>query len=270
MFFICSFLIQDVIKEYVDGKIFGVKRLKKLTDKEKLEQLTAEFIVVKAQLASMNKDKSEKSADLVIANEEKEKRAAESTALEYELAQSKENERRVAELQKLKDALFVEKQLMAKTLLSIGDAVISTDQNSNIIFLNRVAETLTEWTQAEAFGKPIYDVLKIMNEFTRQKSEDIIRKVIMSKEIHLMVNHTILTTKSGKELLIEDSAAPILDESDQVVGVVVIFRDYSEKWERLKIIEYANLHDGLTDLYSRRFYEEEAIRMDTKKIFRSV
>ena len=258
---------------------WGVKRLKKLTDKEKLEQLTAEFIAVKAQLASMkkekveqltesviaNEEKAKRAAELVIANDEKDKRVAESTVLEHELAQSKENERRAAELQKLKDALFVEKQLMAKTLLSIGDAVISTDQNSNIIFLNRVAETLTEWTQAEAFGKPIYDVLKIMNEFTRQKSEDIIRKVIVTKEIHLMANHTILTTKSGKELLIEDSAAPILDESDQVVGAVVIFRDYSEKWERLKKIEYANLHDGLTDLYSRRFYEEKAIRMDTKK-----
>jgi len=80
-----------------------------------------------------------------------------------------------------------------------------------------------------------------------------------------LANHTILITKDGSEILIEDSAAPILNKNHSIAGVVIVFRDYSEKWERLKKIEYMNFHDDLTGLFNRRFFEEELLRLDTSR-----
>ncbi len=183
---------------------------------------------------------------------------------ELEVA-NEEKEKRAAELLTLKDSLFIEKQILEKTLISIGDAVICTDKNYNVTFINRVAESVTGWTQGEAFGKSIYDIFNIINEFTRKMSEDIVKKVMLRGKIHLLANHTILITKTGKEVVIEDSAAPILDDTNSVVGVVIVFRDYTKKWKRLKTIERLSQHDQLTGLYNRRFYETELKRLDTKR-----
>jgi diguanylate cyclase len=201
--------------------------------------------------------------ELVFQNEEKSKRAEELIATNKELySKSIEREERLLEIASINAKLFFEKQIFEKTLISIGDGVISTDANQNITFMNKISESLTGWTLEDAFGKPIYSIFNIMNEYTRTNDEDIINKVILSKSIHHIANHTILITKEGTEKLIEDSAAPILDIENNVVGVVIVFRDYSEKWERLKQIQYVNLHDDLTGLYNRRFFEVELLRLD--------
>ena len=179
--------------------------------------------------------------------------------------QNEEKDKRAAELVVLKDSLFNEKQLLEKTLISIGDGVISTDKNKNIIFLNNVAQSVTGWTQKEALGKSVYEVFNIMNEFSRKREEDIVKKVMVTGKIHLLANHTILTNKYGVEVLIEDSAAPVLNEKGKTIGVVIVFRDYTEKWERLKKIEHLSFYDEITGLYNRRFYEEELKRLDTKR-----
>jgi diguanylate cyclase (GGDEF)-like protein/putative nucleotidyltransferase with HDIG domain len=80
-----------------------------------------------------------------------------------------------------------------------------------------------------------------------------------------MSNHTVLIRKDKKEILIEDSSAPIIDKDNKIVGVVIIFRDYTEKWERLKQIEYLGYHDELTGLFNRRYYELEVNRLDIKR-----
>ena len=86
-----------------------------------------------------------------------------------------------------------------------------------------------------------------------------------SGKTHNLAIHTMLVRKDNNELVIEDSAAPIFDENDNIVGVVIVFRDYTEKWERLEKIEYLGFHDELTGLYNRRFYEEEIRRIDTDR-----
>ena len=250
-----------------------------IADKELIYQIgekadrAAELVIADKELVYQTGEKADRAAELLIANKElvfqnkeKEKRAAELLIANIQLVrENQEKEKRAAELLILKDALFNEKQLLEKTLISIGDAVICTDNHYKVTFINRVAESITGWIQKEAFGTSVYDIFNIFDEFTRTKGEDIVKKVMESGEIHQLANHTVLLAKSGKEFLIEDSAAPILDEINKVVGVVIVFRDYTEKWERLKKIEFIGLHDELTGIYNRRFFEEEMVRMDTKR-----
>jgi len=219
---------------------------------QQIEELTRKLLALTKELAYQNDEKEKRAAELLIANKE----------LAY---QNDEKEKRAAELLLLKDSLFNEKQLLEKTLISMGDGVISTDINRNILFLNDVAQSVSGWTQKEALGKPIYEVFNIINEFSRKRDEDIVKKVMVTGKIHLLANHTVLTTKDGRETLIEDSVAPILNEEKKIVGTVIIFRDYTEKWNRLKKIEYLSYHDELTGLYNRRFYEEELHRMNNKR-----
>jgi len=238
------------------------------------EKRASELVIANKELVYQNREKEKLASELVIANKElvyqnveKEKRASELVIANKELMiEGKEKEIRISEIVDLKDAqMFIEKQLFEKTLIAIGDGVISTDINKNVLFLNRVAEKLIGWTKEEAVGRPIYTVFNIINEITRLKGVDIIENVIKSKSIRYLSNHSILITRNGEEKLIEDSAAPILDKANKVIGVVVVFRDYTEKASQLNLINYMNLHDDLTGLYNRRFFEEELIRLDVKR-----
>lgn len=115
------------------------------------------------------------------------------------------------------------------TLLSIGDAVISTDSDGYIKFMNPVAESLTGWKLKEAYNKSSSVVFNIVNEETRKKVESPIARVISTGKIAGLANHTILIRKDGKEIPIDDSGAPIKDEKGNIVGVVLVFRDISER-----------------------------------------
>jgi PAS domain S-box-containing protein len=120
------------------------------------------------------------------------------------------------------------------TLQSIGDAVVVADQKGDVVSLNFVAERLTGWTQADAAGRPLREVFRIVNEETRQTVEDPVALVLTHKKTVELANHTILIARSGTEHPIDDSAAPIRDQQGQVVGVVLVFRDVSSRrdWER--------------------------------------
>ncbi|HEY8910975.1 MAG TPA: HD domain-containing phosphohydrolase [Desulfosporosinus sp.] len=168
----------------------------------------------------------------------------------------------ITDRKKLETALEKEKNLLETTLISVGDGVISTDNKGQIVFLNRVAEYLTGWTQEAARGKWIEDVFYIVDEFTGEMSENIVKKALESGKIHELSNHTLLISKDGIERPIEDSAAPIVQDNGEIVGVVLVFRDFSEKKQKLKEIEFISYHDQLTGLYNRRFYEEELKRLD--------
>jgi diguanylate cyclase (GGDEF)-like protein/PAS domain S-box-containing protein len=170
-----------------------------------------------------------------------------------------------AELLKMQDAYYIEKQLLEATLISIGDAVISCDTNSRIIFLNKVAEALTGWNQGQAMGQPVENVFRIANELTMEPSENIIEKVIISGKSAELANHTVLISKDGTEIPVEDSAAPIFQENGEIVGAVLVFRDVTDKRQKLRSIEFLSYHDELTGLYNRRFYEEEIKRIDTSR-----
>jgi diguanylate cyclase (GGDEF)-like protein/PAS domain S-box-containing protein len=266
----------------------GEKKIKDITEElrdanrklslqiQENEERAAELVIANIELSFQNEEKARRAAELLIANkelsfqnDEKAKRADELVIANIELAfQSEEKAKRAAELLILKDELlFHEKQLFEKTLFSIGDGVVSADVNRNISYMNKVAEDLTGWTLIEAQGKQIYTVLNIMDEYTRRNTENIVEKVFATRVILKMADHTVLVAKDKTEKLIEDSTAPIFNKQNELVGIVIVFRDYTEKWERLKKIEYLNFHDDMTGIYNRRFFEEELQRLDTKRNF---
>ncbi|QSX07837.1 PAS domain S-box protein [Alkalibacter rhizosphaerae] len=166
---------------------------------------------------------------------------------------------------KLEENLYKEKEQFRTTLLSVGDAVISTDNHGRIQVMNPIAEELTGWTQQEAQGKRFEEVFHIINEYTREICENPVERVLEIGEIIELANHTILIAKDGKEIPIEDSAAPITDIKGRTTGVVIVFRDFSDKREKIREIEYLSFHDHLTGLYNRRYMEDSIRRLDAQR-----
>lgn len=114
------------------------------------------------------------------------------------------------------------------TLRSIGDAVIVTDEDGFVVFMNPVAETLTGWNEADALGKACNEVFHIVNEETRQLTESPVAKVIRDGVISGLANHTILIGRDGRERSIDDSGSPVRNSKGKLTGVVLIFRDVTE------------------------------------------
>jgi PAS domain S-box-containing protein len=113
------------------------------------------------------------------------------------------------------------------TLRSIGDAVIATDQQGFVTFMNPVAETMTGWPEAEARGRPLDDVFQIFSERTRATVESPVAKVQREGVVVGLANHTLLRSRRGTEYPIDDSGAPIRNDRGELIGVVLVFRDVS-------------------------------------------
>lgn len=127
------------------------------------------------------------------------------------------------------ELLASEKERLAVTLRSIGDGVITTDIEGNIVLMNKVAENLTCWTQEEAIGKPLEEVFHIINEKTREICENPVKKALKTGGIIGLGNNTVLVARDGTERIIADSGAPIRDKNGKIIGVVLVFRDITEK-----------------------------------------
>jgi PAS domain S-box-containing protein len=115
------------------------------------------------------------------------------------------------------------------TLTSIGDAVIATDKQGAVTFLNRVAESLTQTSLAQAKGRNINEVFPICNELTNKPVENPVQKVLSEGRVVGLANHTALKRRDGTQVPIQDSAAPIRGEMDELLGVVLVFRDVSNE-----------------------------------------
>ncbi|MEI6577925.1 MAG: PAS domain S-box protein [Eubacteriales bacterium] len=165
---------------------------------------------------------------------------------------------------KMESDLYNEKETFKTTLLSVGDGVISTDAQGKVVLLNKIAEQYTGWTQEDAYGKPLEEVFNIINEYTRKKCENPVFKVLKTEKIIELANHTALISRTGTERFIEDSAAPIKNEQGIITGVVLVFRDFTEKKQKQEEIEYLGYHDQLTGLYNRRYYEKEVLLLDNE------
>ncbi|RJR50323.1 MAG: PAS domain S-box protein [Desulfobacteraceae bacterium] len=139
--------------------------------------------------------------------------------LEKEVSERKQAEERVRESE----------QRWATTLASIGDAVIAADLEGRVTFLNTVAEGLTGWTLREASGKPVKEIFHIVNEGTREQAENPVAKVLLEGNVVGLANHTVLIRKNGTEVAIDDSGAPIKDASGNLMGVILVFRDITER-----------------------------------------
>ncbi len=136
--------------------------------------------------------------------------------------------------------LKLDRQWYSTTLKSIGDGVIATDKDGRILFLNSVAETITGWAFEESTGLDLEKVFNVMNEETSERVDNPVEKVIATGNVVGLSNHTILINKEGKEIPIDDSGAPIRNEKGEIIGVVLVFRDISERKrsrEKLRRIE---------------------------------
>ncbi|MFC0875329.1 PAS domain S-box protein [Saccharicrinis sp. FJH2] len=122
------------------------------------------------------------------------------------------------------------------TLLSIGDAVICTDEKGMITQMNDVAEKLTGWNINSAKGKNLETVFHIIDEESHQKAESIANKVIKSGTIMGLADHTLLISKDGNEFPVADSGAPIKNKDGKIIGVVIVFRDQTEERRYQKVL----------------------------------
>jgi len=154
------------------------------------------------------------------------------------------------ELKNEKEQLFV-------TLRSIGDGVITTDTSGEIELMNNIAEKLTGWSFEEAKGKQLREVFHIVNEETREEVTNPVERVLREGHIIGLGNHTVLISRDGIEYNIADSAAPIKDPEGKVLGVVIVFRDVTEIYEKEKRIRqnkqfleslFSSVQDGISVL----------------------
>ncbi len=162
----------------------------------------------------------------------------------------------LTERRRMEALLFQEKELAQVTLDSIGDAVITTDAIGHIRYLNPVAESLTGWFEEEAQGQPLANVFKIFHETTRAPVENPIEKALREDRIVELANHTILIARDGREISIDDSAAPIHDREGRIVGAVLVFHDVTHNRELSRQFSWQAKHDSLTGLINRREFEQ--------------
>jgi PAS domain S-box-containing protein len=135
----------------------------------------------------------------------------------------------VTEARRAEEALAEQKEWLETTLESIGDAVIATDPRGNVVFMNPIAEHLTGRRAAEALGLPCDDVFRIANESTRLPAVNPVSRVLAEGAVVGLANHTVLISADGTERPIDDSGAPIRNRDGRIVGVVLVFRDVSER-----------------------------------------
>src|SRR5580693_162139 len=131
--------------------------------------------------------------------------------------------------QQAEDALRNQSEWLRNTLASVGDAVINTDSEGRVTFMNGLAEKLTGWPHAEVVGRPLSEVFNVVNERTRQPVENPALRALREGTVVGLANHTVLIARDGTERPIDDSAAPIRDDSEATVGAVLVFRDVTER-----------------------------------------
>jgi len=125
--------------------------------------------------------------------------------------------------------LHLAERELATTLRSVGDAVIATDVNEIVRFMNPIAAQLTGWTESEARGKPLREVFRIIGEETRAPVASPVQRVLQEGRRVQLANHTVLVARDGSERAIADSGAPVFDDAGKIKGAVLVFRDVSEE-----------------------------------------
>ena len=149
------------------------------------------------------------------------------------------------------EALLSDRDRAEATLNSIGDAVLSTDMQGKITYLNAVAERMTGWGRKDAYGRPLADVFQVINKATREPVRDPLKFAVQQDDTVSLTKNTLLVRRDGLESAIEDSAAPIRDREGRVVGAVIVFRDVGESQNLARKMTLVSQHDVLTELPNR-------------------
>lgn len=172
----------------------------------------------------------------------------------------------VTQLRQLGIELARQHELLQVTLQSIGDAVITTDTNGYVTWLNPVAERMTGWSAQQAIGRQISVVFNIILESTRKPAPDPISRCMECNHVIKQVNNTVLISRIGAEFGIEVTAAPIKSNSNDSLGVVLVFHDVSTQRKLAKEMQYRAMHDVLTGLVNRSEFENRLqIAFDTSR-----
>jgi len=152
-------------------------------------------------------------------------------------------------------ALAESRERAQVTLESIGDAVITTDTQGVIQYLNPVAEAITEWRQEEAVGQALDEVFHVVNEFTDRPAKNPVTECLRLQRIIDVSDGTLLNSRSGREYYIEDSAAPIRNYDGEVIGAVLVFHDVTKARSMSRQLAWQAAHDSLTGLLNRNQFE---------------
>lgn len=171
----------------------------------------------------------------------------------------------ITQFKLLEKKLIKEKEVFRITLHSLGDGVISTDKFGKVDIMNPVAERLTGWTNDQARGSDINNVFSLEDGFTGERVFGLLDKIFETGESFELRENMFLIKKDGSKIPVEDSVSPIFGEKGEVVGAVIVFRDFTEKKKKQDEIAYLSYHDQLTGLYNRRFFEEELKRIDVSR-----
>ena len=151
--------------------------------------------------------------------------------------------------------VFEEKERAQVTLQSIGDGVITTDADGNVDYINPVAQDLTGWDMRSARGIPVTEIMMIVNEHTRATVDNPVVRCLKEGRVITLAENSVLITRNGEEVPIQDSAAPIRDRIGNIIGSVMVFHDVSKESRLFRQISYQAAHDTLTGLVNRREFE---------------
>lgn len=155
----------------------------------------------------------------------------------------------------LTDALHEEKERLRITLMSIGDAVICTDADARVTFMNPVAEQLTGWSQADAVGRPSTDIFSIVNEMTDEPASDPVMASLQHKMPASAPEGSLLVSRNGERFSVHDSSAPVCTANGEIIGAVLIFQDVTIARTLQRELTHAAAHDALTGLPNRAAFE---------------
>ncbi len=148
-------------------------------------------------------------------------------------------------------ALLGDQDMAEVTLNSIGDAVLSTDMEGKVTYLNAVAEQMTGWKRKEALGRPLDNVFRVINRRSRAPAQNPLQLAVEQNQTVGLAANSVLIRRDGVEAPIEDCAAPIRDRGGQVVGAVIVFRDVGEAHALARHMSHLAQHDFLTQLPNR-------------------
>lgn len=153
-------------------------------------------------------------------------------------------------------ALVYAKEVAEVTLQAIGDAVLRTDAGGRVTYMNPVAERLTGWVLTEARGRRFDEVFVIINRQTRRPAPDPVRRSLREGRVVGLANHSVLISRDRREIAVEDSAAPVTNRAGRVIGVVLVFRDVTERQRLESELLHQAHHDALTGLFNRYTFEQ--------------
>src|SRR5437762_2414728 len=169
--------------------------------------------------------------------------------------------RDLTEWRDVQESLFRQKEQAIVALASIADAVITTDVAGAITYLNPTAERLTGWRTTEALGQPVDTVLTLVSDATRQPIENVPARCLREGRPVDLADGVLLVRPDGTDVPIGDSAAPLRDRHGTTIGVVLVFRDVTERRRAARKLSHEATHDTLTGLVGRKEFEERLARV---------